>query len=54
MSAVKASVFAGVTAVWDDLWPLILIGAIAVPLGLFVFSLSERYAKRHKRLKQSK
>jgi ABC-2 type transport system permease protein len=44
---------AGVTAVWDDLWPLILIGAIAVPLGLFVFSLGERYAKRHGRLKRS-
>jgi ABC-2 type transport system permease protein len=44
---------AGVSAVWDDLWPLILIGAIAVPLGLFVFSLGERYAKRHGRLKRS-
>ncbi len=44
---------ASVSAVWDDLWPLILIGAIAVPLGLFVFSLGERYAKRHGRLKRS-
>ena len=44
---------AGVTAVWDDLWPLIVIGAIAVPLGLFVFSVGERYAKRHGRLKRS-
>jgi ABC-2 type transport system permease protein len=44
---------AGVTAVWDDLWPLILIGAVAVPLGLFVFSQGERYAKRHGRLKRS-
>ena len=44
---------AGVTAVWDDLWPLIVIGTIAVPLGLFVFSLGERYAKRHGRLKRS-
>ena len=44
---------ASVSAVWDDLWPLILIGAIAVPLGLYVFSLGERYAKRHGRLKRS-
>jgi ABC-2 type transport system permease protein len=44
---------AGVSAVWGDLWPLILIGAIAVPLGLYVFSLGERYAKRHGRLKRS-
>jgi ABC-2 type transport system permease protein len=44
---------AGVSAVWGDLWPLVLIGAIAVPLGLYVFSLGERYAKRHGRLKRS-
>jgi ABC-2 type transport system permease protein len=44
---------ASVSAVWDDLWPLILIGALAVPLGLYVFSLGERYAKRHGRLKRS-
>jgi ABC-2 type transport system permease protein len=44
---------ASVSAVWDDLWPLILIGVIAVPLGLYVFSLGERYAKRHGRLKRS-
>jgi ABC-2 type transport system permease protein len=44
---------AGVSAVWDDLWPLVLIGAVAVPLGLFVFSVGERYAKRHGRLKRS-
>jgi len=44
---------AGVSAVWDDLWPLILIGVVAVPLGLYVFSLGERYAKQHGRLKRS-
>ncbi len=44
---------AGVSAVWDDLWPLILIGTIAVPLGLYVFAMGERYAKRHGRLKRS-
>jgi ABC-2 type transport system permease protein len=44
---------AGVGAVWGDIWPLILIGAAAVPAGLYVFSLGERYAKRHGRLKRS-
>src|SRR6185437_11378942 len=44
---------ASVSAVWDDLWPLILIGVVAVPLGLYVFSLGERYAKQHGRLKRS-
>jgi ABC-2 type transport system permease protein len=44
---------AGPAAVWSDIWPLIVIGAIAVPLGLYVFSRGERYAKRHGRLKRS-
>jgi ABC-2 type transport system permease protein len=44
---------AGPAAVWADIWPLILIGVIAVPLGLYVFSRGERYAKRHGRLKRS-
>jgi ABC-2 type transport system permease protein len=44
---------AGVGAVWDDIWPLLLIGAVAVPLGLEVFRRGERYAKRHGKLKRS-
>ncbi len=44
---------AGPAAVWGDIWPLILTGVIAIPLGLYVFSLGERYAKQHGRLKRS-
>ena len=44
---------AGVAGVWGEIWPLIVIGAIAVPLGLFTFNRGERYAKRHGRLKRS-
>ncbi len=44
---------AGPAALWSDIWPLILTGAIAIPLGLFVFRTGERYAKRHGRLKRS-
>lgn len=44
---------AGPVAVWGDIWPLILTGVIAIPLGLYVFSCGERYAKRHGRLKRS-
>ena len=44
---------AGPAAVWGDIWPLIVTGVIAIPLGLYVFSLGERYAKRHGRLKRS-
>ena len=41
-----------VPQVWPDIWPLLVIGAIAVPLGLAVFRRGERYAKQHGRLKR--
>ena len=44
---------AGVGAVWDDIWPLLVIGVVSIPLGLEVFRRGERYAKRHGKLKRS-
>jgi ABC-2 type transport system permease protein len=44
---------ADVNELWPDLWPLLLIGAIAVPLGLEIFRRGELYAKRHGKLKRS-
>jgi ABC-2 type transport system permease protein len=44
---------AGPAAVWHDLWPLLVIGAVAIPLGLEVFRRGEIHAKRHGRLKRS-
>ena len=44
---------AGVGAVWGDIWPLLVIGAVSIPLGLEVFRTGERYAKRHGKLKRS-
>ena len=41
------------TALWGDIWPLLVIGAVSVPLGLWVFSRGETYAKRHGKLKRS-
>ena len=38
---------------WGEIWPLLIIGAISVPLGLWIFSRGERYAKRHGKLKRS-
>ncbi len=35
------------------LWPIALIGVLAVPLGIAVFTWAERYAKRSGRLKRS-
>jgi ABC-2 type transport system permease protein len=37
----------------DELWPLVVIGIVSIPLGLAVFGLGERYAKRHGKLKRS-
>jgi ABC-2 type transport system permease protein len=31
---------------WAYIWPTLLMGVIAIPLGLWVFGLAERYAKR--------
>jgi ABC-2 type transport system permease protein len=44
---------ASVGEVWGDLWPLVVIGLVAVPLGLLVFHRGEVYAKRHGKLKRS-
>ena len=44
---------AGVAALWGEIWPLLVIGVIAIPAGLAVFAQGERYAKRHGRLKRS-
>jgi ABC-2 type transport system permease protein len=55
LEGIRAAILdgAGVADVWDDIWPLLLIGALAVPLGLEVFRRGERYAKRHGKLKRS-
>src|SRR5207247_2510043 len=44
---------AGISAMWPDIWPLLVIGAVSVPLGLWVFHTGERYAKKHGKLKRS-
>lgn len=42
-----------VTQLWNVIWPLIVIGAILVPLGLFVFGKAEVYCKRTGKLKRN-
>jgi ABC-2 type transport system permease protein len=44
---------AGLTDLWSDIWPLLVIGAVSIPLGLWVFRTGEQYAKRHGKLKRS-
>lgn len=36
-----------------DVWPLLLCGVVSVPLGLFIFNIAERYAKRTGKLKRN-
>ena len=43
----------GLTMMWDEIWPLIVIGFVSIPLGLEVFRRGERYAKQHGKLKRS-
>jgi ABC-2 type transport system permease protein len=43
----------GVGAMGDEIWPLIVIGVVSIPLGLVTFALGERHAKRHGKLKRS-
>jgi len=43
----------GLGAMVDELWPLAVIGAVAVPLGLEIFRRAEIHAKRHGKLKRS-
>ena len=44
---------AGAAELWGEIWPLIIMGAVFVPLGLWVFHVGESYAKRTGKLKRS-
>jgi ABC-2 type transport system permease protein len=44
---------AGLSTMWDEIWPLLLIGAVSAPVGLWVFRRGEIYAKKHGKLKRS-
>src|SRR5204862_1588768 len=47
LRGIRASILEGSGVAWADLWPLIVIGTVSIPLGLAVFGAGERYAKRH-------
>ncbi len=44
---------AGISELWDSISVLLVMGAVFVPLGLFIFHLGERYAKKTGKLKRS-
>ena len=43
----------GLSELGDQIIPLVLIGVVSIPLGLWVFRRGELYAKRHGKLKRS-
>jgi len=49
----RASILFGAGLAWANVWPLLLIGAASIPLGLLIFRRGERYAKKHGKLKRS-
>jgi ABC-2 type transport system permease protein len=55
LDGIRSSIIGGtgVGGLWHDLWPLMVIGAVSIPLGLWVFHRGEVHAKRHGKLKRS-
>ncbi|HEU5382086.1 MAG TPA: ABC transporter permease [Ktedonobacteraceae bacterium] len=39
--------------IWANTWPLLISGVISIPLGLWIFGIAERYAKKTGRLKRN-
>lgn len=53
LRGIRASILEGEGVAWGNVWPLLLIGVVSIPLGLGVFRRGEIYAKRHGKLKRS-
>ena len=54
LDAVRAGLIdgVGVGSLLGDAWPLLLMGVVFIPLGLWAFGRAERYAKRTGKLKR--
>jgi ABC-2 type transport system permease protein len=55
LEGIRAAILEGapLDTMWDQIWPLLVIGVVAIPLGLWVFHRGEVYAKKHGKLKRS-
>jgi ABC-2 type transport system permease protein len=49
----RASIVEGAPLAWANVWPLLVIAVVSIPLGMLIFGRGERYAKRHGKLKRS-
>jgi len=54
LNGVRAGLIDGVGlgALWSDIWPLVVMGTLFIPLGLWAFGQAEKYAKRTGKLKR--
>ena len=54
LNAVRAGLIDGVglEALWGDIWPLLVMGTLFIPFGLWAFGQAEKYAKRTGKLKR--
>jgi ABC-2 type transport system permease protein len=54
LDGVRSAVIDGtpVSALVHDIWPLALMGVVLIPVGMWVFGLAERFAKRTGKLKR--
>ena len=39
--------------IWSYTWPLIITGIVSIPVGIYIFKIAERYAKRTGNLKRN-
>jgi ABC-2 type transport system permease protein len=55
LQGARAALLEGVNlaGLWGSIWPLLIMGVVFVPLGLWVFYVGESYAKRTGKLKRS-
>jgi ABC-2 type transport system permease protein len=42
----------GLGELWPNIWPLLVMGTVFIPFGLWAFGVAERYAKRTGKLKR--
>ena len=54
LEGVRAGLIDGVpiTDLWSDVWPLLIMAVVFIPLGIWIFGRAERYAKKTGKLKR--
>ena len=54
LEGVRAGLIEGVpiTDLWSDVWPLLIMAVVFIPLGIWIFGRAEKYAKKTGKLKR--